>query len=213
MPLIHRVVTGVGISAPRALIHRERSIPKINLEALREIEAEEIAYANVLTAVPVKKPHRDDFFRVHPDPSYTLTARMLQVKDAQERERLYLLSEDLLPTLGEHEGNIKVKKLFTCVTSHEVTFLWPANTPNLNNELGRSWAVSGLKIAEEAKNTWVRMSGKPGISAYVYTKAQGDLGEPKWLDMTFQELLDIAFEETYVDTMDHQAIKTLTGQV
>ena len=47
---------------------------------------------------------------------------------------------------------------------------------------------------------------------YVPFFAQSDYGEPQWTEHSFEELLDIAFRTTYIDSLDHPVISDLMGR-
>ena len=47
--------------------------------------ADTVGVKKLLTTVPVRKPNRQDFVRVHPDPKYRLTpAAIIEVKEDRE---------------------------------------------------------------------------------------------------------------------------------
>ena len=50
----------------------------------------------LLTTVPVRKPHRQDFIRVHPAEDYRFPAALVELHDDRET---YLVSRDFSPTL------------------------------------------------------------------------------------------------------------------
>jgi hypothetical protein len=61
--------------------------PFDNLSALRldQSYADTVGVKKLLTTVPVRKPNRQDFVRVHPDPEYRLTpAAIIEVKEDRE---------------------------------------------------------------------------------------------------------------------------------
>jgi len=61
----------------------------------------------ILTTVPVGKPNRQSFVRVHPDPAFRLETAVLELK--QERET-YLVEPRLVPDLP---GEVTAKKSFS----------------------------------------------------------------------------------------------------
>src|SRR6478752_7913554 len=59
--------------------------------------AETVGVKKLLTTVPVRKPNRQDFVRVHPDPAYRLTpAAIIELKEDRE---VYLVMPDMAPNL------------------------------------------------------------------------------------------------------------------
>ena len=69
---------------------------------------------------------------------------------------------------------------------------------------------TALKCAEEAKHLWIQVAWADR-EGYKPFEAEGDFGDPQWSEHTFEELLDIAFQGAYIDTLDHPAIRDLMG--
>jgi hypothetical protein len=60
--------------------------------------ADTVGVKKLLTTVPVRKPNRQDFIRVHPDSEYRLTpAGIIEVKDDGE---VYLVTPNMAPGLA-----------------------------------------------------------------------------------------------------------------
>lgn len=174
--------------------------------ALRVSADMEIATEKVLTAVPVRKPRRDEFFRVHPDEEYTLD--VLVVEDPDDFEP-YIVT----PACGDAVAEVARKvRLFTCMSKRETVFLWPAKLP-IEGSAGRRYSDTALRIAEEAKTLWVRMWGDRALGGYAMVKAKGNLAEPKWPDKEFRELLRLAFDGRIIDRPDHPLIRELNGEL
>jgi hypothetical protein len=51
------------------------------------------------------------------------------------------------------------------------------------------------------------------LGAYEIFEASGDLPEPGWPDISFEEILKIAFRERLVDRADHPLVQRLRGIV
>jgi hypothetical protein len=86
--------------------------PFDNLSALRldQSYADTVGVKKLLTTVPVRKPNRQDFVRVHPDPNYRLTpAAIIEVKEERE---VYLLTPDMAQALP---GEFAIATLFTTI--------------------------------------------------------------------------------------------------
>jgi hypothetical protein len=185
----------------------EPSTDPFDLEALR-VDAEDAAVERVVLTVPVRRPRKQEFFRVHPADDYTLDALVYEREDGLDRE-VYLVSPALR---GELADVCKRVRIFTCLSKRGVLFLWPARIPDADGA-GRPWHASALEIAEEAKKSWVRMHGNRDLGAYELFRARGDLGEPAWPDATFQELVRLAFKERLIDTPHHDVLRELHGEL
>jgi hypothetical protein len=71
-----------------------------------------------LITVPVRKPNRQDFVRVHTDPAYRLSpAAIIELKDDRET---YLVMPAMAPALP---GEFATATLFTAINRQGVLFL------------------------------------------------------------------------------------------
>jgi hypothetical protein len=86
--------------------------------------ADSVGVKKLLTTVPVRKPNRQDFVRVHPDPTYRLTpAAIIEVKEDRE---IYLVKPNMAQELP---GEFTVATLHTAINRQGVPFLWPVKLP------------------------------------------------------------------------------------
>jgi hypothetical protein len=184
------------------------SVDPFDPEALRITGDIEIATEKVLTAVPVRKPKKDEFFRVHPGEAYTMDALVVERDDDLDHE-IYIVT----PACADAVLDVARKvRLFTCISKRGTVFLWPTKLPVEANS-GRRYSETALKIAQDAKTLWVRMWGDRNLGGYSMVRARGHLEEPKWPDKTFRELLRIAFESRIIDRPDHPYIRELNGDL
>jgi hypothetical protein len=179
-----------------------------DLDALRVEGLDDIGVEKVLLTVPVRKPKRTEFFRVHPGAEYCLDSVVFVREDGIDRE-VYLIAPALRAELVDACQRVR---LYTCINKRGVVFLWPARLPDAEGG-GRAWHTSALEIAEEAKKSWVRMQGNRDLGAYELHRARGDLGEPAWPDTPFKELLKLAFKERFIDTPHHDVLRELHGEL
>ena len=79
----------------------------INLEEIRlpQDYASTVGVKKVLTTVPIHKPGKQTFFRVHPDPAYQLDTMVLELEEERET---YLVMPHLCTELA---GETSPKKL------------------------------------------------------------------------------------------------------
>ncbi len=47
---------------------------------------------------------------------------------------------------------------------------------------------------------------------YDVVRATGDIPDPEWPDLTFQELLKLSFENRFIDNYNHPILKSLRGE-
>src|SRR3954469_25278011 len=82
--------------------------------------AETVGVKKLLTTVPVRKPNRQDFVRVHPDPGFRLTpAAIIELKEDRE---VHLVTPAMAVELP---GEFTAATLFTTINRQGVLHLWP----------------------------------------------------------------------------------------
>jgi hypothetical protein len=183
--------------------------PFDDLSALRldQSYADTVGVKKLLTTVPVRKPNRQDFVRVHPDPMYRLTpAAIIEVKEDRE---VYLVTPNMAQALP---GEFSTVTLFTAINRQGTLFLWPVKQRGPDGK-HNEWHRSAAEAAERATKKWVRVTASMSLGAYEIFEASGDLPEPVWPDFSFQEILKIAFREHIVDRADHPLVQRLLGVV
>ena len=161
-----------------------------------------------ITSVPVRKPTKEEWFRVHPGQEYTLDTLVLRLKDCNET---YLIAPALHAELAT-EATVGAYRLFTAINRQGGLFLWNAKLPSPDGRQDR-WSESALEAAEAAKEKWVRMQADIGLGAYVFYTPLVELPPPEWPDMTFQHVLKLAFRASLIDSLDHLVLRRLRGEV
>jgi hypothetical protein len=180
-----------------------------NLDALRldQSFADSVGVKKLLTSVPVRKPNRQEFVRVHPETTWRLTpAAIIELKEDRET---YLVTPEMAAKLP---GEFTVATIFTVINRQCVTFLWPVKLPGPDGK-HNEWHRSAAEAAERAMSRWIRVTANTSLGANEIYEAIGDLPDPVWPDVSFQELLKIAFRDRIVDTIDHPLIQRLRGAV
>jgi hypothetical protein len=150
----------------------------------------------LLTHVPVRKPHRQDFIRVHPDKNYRLTAAVIELKEDRE---FYLIEPRLRAELASEDA---LCEIFTVINRQGVVFLWPVRLPGPDGRVNH-WHSTAKEAAELAMDKWISVRANMDAGAYEIYEALGNLPDPIWPDVTFHELLKIAFRDRLVDSLDH----------
>ena len=169
--------------------------------------AETAGVKRKLVTLPVRKPHRQEFVRVHPGDEFRLSTALFIQKD--EPDGMYLIAPGLWEELI---AEIVPTLLVYAITSQKVPFLWPLRLPR---EDGRqdAWLRSALEAASLAEDRWVSVRANMSMRAYDVFEAAGELPEPEWPDITFQQAIDLAFRDRYVDNLEHPVIKQLWGRL
>jgi hypothetical protein len=159
-----------------------------------------------LLTVPVRKPDKQWFVRTHPDEAYRISVAVIEMKEDRET---YLVDPRLCEALA---SEITPKLLVTTINRAGVVFLWPIR--NVGKE-GRQdeWSRTARIAAGEAKDHWVRMTANMSLGAYEIYKAGDKLPEPEWPESDFTELLQTAFQGKVIDTLDHDIVRKLRGEI
>jgi len=158
----------------------------------------------LLTTIPVRKPHAQDFVRVHPDENFRATVPLIELKTDRET---FLVPKELAQNLP---GETVIETLFTAINRQGVLFFWPCRVPAPDGRV-LEWHRSAMEAALQATNRWVRVKANMSLGAYEIFVAEAELPDPIWPDLPFQEMLRIAFRDRYVDSFDHPVLRRLRG--
>jgi hypothetical protein len=163
-----------------------------------------------LLSVPVRKPDKSWFVRVHPDPAYRLQTAVVELKEDRGGET-FLVAPALWPDLAT-EATFAPRALFTAVNRQGVVFLWPIRLPGSEGRPDE-WSRSALEAVDMAAKGWVRVVANMGLGAYDVFEATGSLPDPEWPDVPFRELLRIAFKDRLITDPGHPVLRKLRGEV
>jgi hypothetical protein len=105
-----------------------------------------------------------------------------------------------------------VKTLFTAINRQGVLFVWPVSVPALDAKQ-LEWWRSMREAAEFAMHSWVRVKANMDLGAYEIFEAGSLMADPVWPEISFQEILRIAFRDRIIDRIDHPVVKRLRGEV
>jgi hypothetical protein len=185
----------------------QQPIDPFDVEKLRLSQAftETAGVKKLLLNVPVRKPNPQDFVRVHPSADYRADFAMIELKD--EREEYIVSGSDLRDELA---GEITLKTLFTAINRQGVVFLWPVRLPDPDGRQ-MEWHRSMREAADFGTREWVRVKANISLGAYEITVAEKAIREPTWPEVTFQELIRVAFRDRLITSLDHAVIKRLRG--
>jgi hypothetical protein len=170
------------------------------------VTSEDLGVEKPILMVPVDKPSKQDFFRVHPDPNYHVEVRVLKVE--AERETYLVTKEVWLAAPGE----TKLVRLVPYLTRTGGLGLWPV--PLQDELLGKkdtNWGITARSAAEIAETKWVRMQSNMARNCYDVVTSD-KIPDPVWPNITPQAILKIAFGDgRLIDRMDHPVIRQLQG--
>jgi hypothetical protein len=156
------------------------------------------------TTVPARRPSQQDFVRVHRAPEYRMDVAMIVLKDDGED---FLVRPELCPDLI---GEIVYQTIFTAINRQGIVSLWPVRLPAPDDRQCEWWR-SAREAAERAMNTWLRIKPNRGLGAYDIIVATTEMAEPVWPELSFQELIRIAYRDRMITNLDHPVVKRLRG--
>jgi hypothetical protein len=163
----------------------------------------------ILTRVPVRRPGRKEFVRVHPDPLMT-RAMALYVDDSEDGDgEAYLVTKGMRETF---EGDVKATLLQVAMTRSGVLFVWPLTIPQPDGGRGRSWHESAMVAKDHGKTAWVKIQSDRALSGYRVFVAEGNIPDPQWPNKTLEEILEIAFRDRIIKSMDHPIVRKYLGR-
>jgi hypothetical protein len=163
------------------------------------------AAKKLLTTVPVRKPNKQDFVRVNPDPAYRLIVGLIELKENRE---IYLLLPAVLQELSESEFFLAT--LYLTINRQRVLSVWPVKLSAADGRCNE-WHTSASAAAERAMHNWIRMAANMGLGAYEISEAIANYGEPEWPEHSFMDILKIAFKNRVIETSEHPVIQQLRG--
>ena len=158
------------------------------------------------TNIPVRKPNKTEFFRVLDDEEYSIQAAIIELKEEGET---YLIDPELLVDLSEFIVPVQV---VVAVTRMGTLMIWPVKLPG---ERRNAWHDTALQAADLARKKWICMRANMNAGCYEISGATAKLPEPEFpiKELTFKNMLELAFRDYYVDRLEHPLVLRLTGQV
>ena len=109
------------------------------------------------------------------------------------------------------EPTVAPKLLITAVTKQGTMTLWPIRIPGSDGRID-DWNASALEAAEIAKTRWIRLVSDRELGAYIPREALVQDGEPRWPEETFEQIIQIAFRNRVINSVDHPILRRLRGE-
>ena len=163
-------------------------------------------YSKQQTDFPVKNPGNKTWFRAHHDLQFHLP-NVRQLENPEDRSK-YILRPGYTPPSDVQEF-VEYVTLVTCVDLRGTVFLWPIKKTSNN------WGLSARRVVKAAVERWVRIHANMSANSYDILKAPFELSQkvPKWpADLTFEEMLNTAFEDHVIADDNHPIIRKLQGK-
>lgn len=204
-----RVDENQPATAEKTIQNAENVTPKKrdifdDLAALGRPLDELIPSEKLLTALPVRKPKRDEWCRVHP----TIHARVY-VYESNDDRSLYVVPPNVVEPLRDVVRYVQM----SLAVSYSGTYLiWPVPIPTERKPYPAH--VSAFAAAEKGRKEWVRITWT-GTEYEVFRRKSASM-EPVWpKEITnASEMLRFAakvggFE--IIDSLDHPVVRGLLG--
>jgi hypothetical protein len=180
--------------------------PKFGLDELRlSQDFDDGAGEKIITTISVRKPNPQEYVRVHSSPEFSLPTLLLEHKVTREH---YLVASELRAPLHQE---VVPKTLQLAINRQGEMLLWPIRLPQTDGRLDR-WNQSARTAAERAKTSWIRLVSNLKLGYYEVFTAKGELEEPVWPELNLEQVVEIAFSDRYIDSMDHPVIRELEGR-
>lgn len=158
----------------------------------------------ILAHIYVRRPKKDEYFRVNPDPAMSLTCL---VWVDQEEGDVYFVGPQARELMAD-SGRLVM--LVACQSRQGVNFLWPVLADTRSGG-GRGWAESARVAMVRAQTRWIKIRGDRSAGVYQIIEAGLQQGEPVWPALTFNDLLKLGFKDRLITVPDHPIIRRLQG--
>jgi len=172
-----------------------------DIEELRVTQdfVEEAGTEKVHGTFALRKPGKE-FFRVHP--TFQWPIAVIEVEDEKDRIVTKTLAQRV-------EDEVSYRLLRLAVNKQGTPFLWPLKL----SKDGRpnDWNESAMAAANKAVTHWVRL--KAGTKEYGIKVAKADYGEPIWPELSFEEIMKIAFKGLIISDYNDPVLRQLRGEL
>jgi hypothetical protein len=180
---------------------------ELDLESLRlNPSSTDGLVAKVPISIPVHKPPKHDWVRVHPHDSLAVAGI-----DIKEERELYLVDGCMMSALG---AELVQCVLHPYINRLSVLRLWPVRLPapdGRQNEWHRSAGIA----AALAQEHWVRVVPNQNLGGYEVYRTTSPIPDPVWPEISLQQMLKIAFHDRgrIIRDHEHPVVKLLTGRL
>lgn len=160
-----------------------------------------------LLEIPIRKPGKEAWFRVHRD--FQMETALLEIGDETGDRETFLVDPPLWPRLAS-ETTFGPRLLVVYLTKSRVLGLWPIKLPRDGEKIS-PWTRSAVAAVSIAETRWVRLQSDRALGAYRADTASGFSDDPVWPEYSFGEILKIAFRDRVISAWDHPILKQLRG--
>lgn len=159
----------------------------------------------ILTNVPVGKPKKTQFFRVHPNSNMSFDVLLLDDKDNRD---YYILNQEVAQVIS---NLVRPTTLRAAIDRNDNVFLIPVPLPGEDGNRNQ-WHQSLAQNLQHAESNWIRMTANMYVGGYDIYQAESKLEEPEWPDADIAKLIEVAFRGKIITTLDHPVVQSLLGR-
>jgi hypothetical protein len=158
----------------------------------------------LITRIPIERPNRHEFVRVHLDLSYQAPV----FEDRLDKDIFILMDIGLQEELF---SELVFKIFHVYVNQRGVLKLWPIRLPDADGKLD-SYNRSALEAVKVAKERWIRVAANKDLGGYDVFVAENQIIQPKWPEIVrepkaMHRILEIAFRDNRITDLDHPVIR------
>lgn len=190
--------------------NRRSAVPidELDLDSLRLSQnfGAMIGVKKALLSVPLRKPGKHEWFRVHPQ--WYFDAFALKMR-GERKDELYVVAGNIVSLLPDE---VSPMRLAATITRQGVFTLWPIRLPGTDGRQDE-WARTAMEAALMAQAGWIRMVANLHLGSYEVFQPVADFPEPEWPDLGWDAILKLAFKNNIIDAVDHPALRQLRGEV
>jgi hypothetical protein len=183
----------------------------LDITRLSEIRAPQDFNAEVKRVIahtPVDRPPKRRYFRVRPGDEWCDTLGLYETSSDFGSET-YIVH----PTMYDHLlGEFSIYKVVLAITMQDDLYVFPIKLPDSDGR-HNTWNATKMEGAEKAKTLWIRLIPNRKIGAYEFKIGANQDYEPKWPDLSFLEILNIAFKGRIISDPNHPIIQELRGLI
>ena len=167
---------------------------------------ETLGSKKLITHVSVGKPGKGRFFRSSKADPNSINVYLYEDK---AENTFHLVSPEVADVLG---NLVRGMTLHLAIDRANNPFLIPVPLPDDNGQRN-SWPQSLLGAIEHARDKWVRIESDKSAGVYQIHEAQGLLEEPKWPELSLEELVNIAFAGRVINDLEHPKVQAALGKI
>lgn len=160
----------------------------------------------VVTTVPTRKPNKQLWLRVRSGAEWQVQVLTLTMQDTGD---VYFVHPDLY---GELADDVRPMMLYLYITRDGTLCLWPVSLPSEDGRLN-PWAQSAHTAAKAAQLGWVKVVSSQSLGAYEIRVPTAKMDEPTWPDLSMREILNLAFRDKLITSLEHPIVRGLRGEI